>query len=158
MVVEASSDLTIWSAEEVEVLNETSTLLEVADTAASSARRFLRLRVEVSSGPLPEAFLYVAGGRTIAVSNAKNWDIELDLAGTTASYSDAATAGSIDARSILIADVSLSERTVTNWRRASSYLPEVHPEDPLGILHWSYIHTVRPEAARGGRFSRTVFQ
>jgi len=138
-IVEGSSDLEEWSTDGLTITSETDTTLVVSDDSAEG-RRFLRLRIpapEESSDP--DAFLYVVGGRTISVANAKNWDLELDRADQTTSYSDDPAFGSLDARSILIADVYFDTLEVTNWRRAQSYLPDVHPENPLGILHWTYI-------------------
>ncbi len=140
-IVEWSDDLVSWSTEGLTVVADTADSMTVAAAAGSDAR-FLRLRVPAPDDDVPgaDAFLYVIGGRTIALTGAKNWDIELDRADTTTSYSDDPAIGSLDARSILIADVDTTNHTVTNWRRASNYLPDTHPEDPLGILHWTYMH------------------
>lgn len=75
--------------------------------------------------PPTRAYLYAVGGRVPSAAE-PNLDAERD-----------SVHEEINVRSVLVADVDLVEKTVTNWRRAG-ILPTTH-FDGGGILHWSYI-------------------
>lgn len=75
--------------------------------------------------PPTRAFLYAVGGRVPSATE-PNLDPERD-----------AVHEEINVRSVLVANVDLVEKTVTNWRRAG-VLPATH-FDGGGILHWSYL-------------------
>lgn len=132
-VVEASGDLGDWSAATVQTIEESATSLTVVDTASGGkARRFLRLAIPpLPEGPLPDAYLFVVGGRLPGGSH-EAMDPELDFAINE------------NVRSILVADLDLEGSTVTNWRRAGT-LPLQHPVrvdtggEPLPV-QWNYIH------------------
>jgi|GEM_PF-2774332 len=134
--VQVSPDLITWGSDGLVVVNETSESLTVADTAPleGAPRRFLRLAIPeptADDGPLPQAYLFVLGGRAISATHAS---IDPDLDKNI----------NENFRSILVADVDVDGKTVTNWRRAG-LLPLEHPElvDDQGVprtVQWNYIH------------------
>lgn len=84
------------------------------------------LAIAISSYAATTHYIYVAGGRAPSGTE-PGLDATLD-----------ATVNDIDIRSVLVADVDVSAKTVTNWRRAG-ILPTSHPVDG-GNMEWSYIH------------------
>ncbi len=126
-VVEASSDLETWVSEEVNVQeNGNSIVAEDTVSTGDSHRRFLRFRVE----PPFDGYLYMLGGRTTNTEEREealdNVDEELDAVIAMENF-----------RSTLVADVSLDNHSVTNWRR-SGIMPTTHPANG-GDIQWNHI-------------------
>lgn len=87
---------------------------------------FVLMLAAVVGNAQPSHYLYVAGGRVPSAAE-PNLDIIED-----------AVHDEINVMSVLVADVNVGAKTVTNWRRAG-LLPTNHPVSN-GILHWSYLH------------------